>query len=85
MTESCNGGWAINHGYFLENGGMVTDDCAPYRPKENPQCSKYSQCRAVARIRKSYKLRSPSETDIQKEILRNGAVISDYDRPFYMA
>lgn len=42
MTESCNGGWAINHGYFLENGGMVTDDCAPYRPKENPQCSKYS-------------------------------------------
>ena len=36
MTEACNGGWAINHGYFLENGGMVTDDCAPYRPKQNP-------------------------------------------------
>jgi hypothetical protein len=30
-------------------------------------------------------MRSPSETDIQKEILRNGAVITDYDRPFYMA
>ena len=64
MTDYCDGGWAINHGYFLENGGLVSDECAPYRPKEKPLCSKYADCKPVARIKRSYKLKSPSEADI---------------------
>jgi hypothetical protein len=85
LTEACDGGWAINHGYFLENAGLVKESCAPYEASSGIPCSQFSSCSPVARVRKSYKLRNPSELDIQREILRNGPVITDYTRPSYMA
>jgi hypothetical protein len=85
LTEACDGGWAINHGYFLENAGLVKESCAPYEASSRIPCSQFSQCSPVARVKSSYKLKNPSELDIQREVLRNGPVITDYTRPSYMA
>jgi hypothetical protein len=64
LTEACNGGWAINIGYFLENAGLVRESCAPYEASSGIPCSQFSGCSPVARVKKSYKLRNPSELDI---------------------
>lgn len=85
LTEACSGGWAINHGYLLENGGLVSEDCAPYSASSDVSCGQFSGCSPLARVKKSYKLRSTSELDIQREVMRNGPVITDYNRPGYMA
>jgi len=30
MTEGCKGGYAILHGFFAENGAIVSEACAGY-------------------------------------------------------
>lgn len=43
MTEGCAGGWGIFDGYFAEQGGIPTEQCAPYKAKtKGIQCSDFS-------------------------------------------
>ena len=30
MTEGCDGGWAIMHGFLAENAGISSEECASY-------------------------------------------------------
>jgi len=30
MSEGCGGGWTTLIGFFLENGYVVSESCAPY-------------------------------------------------------
>lgn len=30
MNEGCSGGFGILHGYFAENGHLVSEECAPF-------------------------------------------------------
>jgi hypothetical protein len=30
LAEGCEGGWSTNTAFFLENGQLVTEECAPY-------------------------------------------------------
>ena len=80
MTEGCRGGWSIFNGYFAENSGLVTEKCAPY-VKSVQACSKYARCPEVARVSKSYFLSDNSESGIQKELLKNGAVDANWNVP----
>jgi len=85
LTEGCAGGWGIMHGFFAENGGIVSEDCAPYKTStKGVPCSGFSSCPAIARVSRTYKLKDPTETLIQQELLRNGAVITDWLAPPFM-
>ena len=54
MNEGCEGGWAIFNGFLMENGHMVSEECAPYMGKTaGQQCSNYKDCPALARIKSS--------------------------------
>ena len=77
MTEGCHGGYAIFQGFLAENGEIVSEDCAPYAGDKG-SCKKYSSCKGRARIKKSYALKNPSILSIQKEILYNGAVDTNW-------
>ena len=45
MTEGCNGGWAIMHGYLAENGYLVEEKCAPYAvATRGLSCSQFAGC-----------------------------------------
>lgn len=33
MNEGCDGGWGIFHGFFAEQGHLVTEKCAPYKAR----------------------------------------------------
>lgn len=33
MNEGCDGGWAIFHGFLAEKGGLLTEECAPYKAR----------------------------------------------------
>jgi hypothetical protein len=84
MTEGCDGGWALMNGYFFENSALVHESCAPYLAETKGNlCSKYSECPGVARISKSYEKKHQGELAIQREILRNGAVVVDWYSPPY--
>jgi hypothetical protein len=40
MNEGCEGGWAMFHGFFAENGHLVSEECAPYLYKtKGVKCS----------------------------------------------
>ena len=71
MTEGCEGGWGTLNGFFAENTGLIKESCAPYTQKDST--CKFSQCAEVARVTKTYFVQ-PSESGIQKEILKNGMV-----------
>ena len=84
LTEGCNGGWAILNSFLNENGGLVSEQCAPYQAKtKDVPCSSFSTCPVIAKSSNSSILSHPSETRIQQEILRNGAVITDWNSPPY--
>jgi hypothetical protein len=42
----------------------VKESCAPYEASSGVPCSQFSGCSPVARVKKSYKLRNPTELDI---------------------
>jgi hypothetical protein len=45
MTEGCKGGWALFHGFFAENGGLVSEECAPYtKTALGQKCADYKKC-----------------------------------------
>lgn len=83
MNEGCDGGWAIFHGFMAENGHLVSETCAPYKARtKNDKCSNYSHCPKVAKVTKSYYVGGynylPSEKLIQKEMLMNGPVVTEF-------
>ena len=41
----------------------------------------FAACPAVARVASTYELKNPSELTIQREILMNGPVITDWSTP----
>jgi len=71
MTEGCEGGWGTLNGFFAENTGLVKESCAPYTASAGT--CKFGFCNEVARVTRTYFVQ-PSETGIQKEILKNGMV-----------
>ena len=44
-------------------------------------CGDFSECQPIASVSKTYKLKNPTELSIQQELLRNGAVITDWHTP----
>jgi len=83
MTEGCEGGWPHFHAMFAENGHVVGEDCAPYQGSTaGTSCGKYKHCPAVARVKKSYDVGGAygqtSEKQMMKEILRNGALNTEF-------
>lgn len=77
------------NGLFMEKGHMVSEECGPYRGTTNGEkCKFYEKCSPVAKIEKSYFVGDMSneaefidQTVIQKEILRNGAVVAEFAAP----
>lgn len=70
------------HGFLMENGGIVTEECAQYQTRtKGISCGDFAQCKPVASVAKTYKLKNPTELSIQQELLRNGAVITDWLAP----
>lgn len=83
MTEGCDGGWGVFHGYFAEQGHLVSEQCAPYKARtKGDRCANYAKCPAVAKIEKSYYVNgynfAPTVEMIQKEMLRNGPVVTEF-------
>ena len=61
MNEGCSGGWGIFNGFFAENAGLVTQDCAPYHAHVNDnECASFKMCKSVARVSKTYMLEDSS-------------------------
>jgi hypothetical protein len=86
MNEGCDGGWSFFHGYLAENGHLVDETCAPYLGKTKGEtCSKYSQCKPISRVQKSYFVGGAygesSEEKMMKELLRNGIVNGELNVP----
>lgn len=84
LNEGCDGGWAIFHGFFGERAHMVTENCSPYKARtKGDKCSNYAHCPAAARINKSYYVNGynfkPSVQQIQKEMLMNGPVVTEFN------
>lgn len=44
----------------------------------------YAGCPGLARVKRTYKLANPTELSIQREILRNGMVVTDWLCPSYV-
>ena len=83
MAEGCEGGLAIFDGYLAEYGHLVSEQCAPYQARtKGDSCSNYQHCPGIAKVEKSYYLRgynyNPSVADIQKEILLNGPLVTEF-------
>ena len=54
MNEGCDGGWPLFHGFFAENGYLVTEECAPYKGKtKGDHCQNYEKCEPHSKIVKS--------------------------------
>lgn len=88
MNEGCEGGWAMFNGYFVENAHLVKEDCAPYRGSTaGDSCKLYKKCPPYAKVTDSQFIEmsmienSVNEKLIQKEILRNGAVVGEFKAP----
>ena len=83
MSEGCSGGLAIFDGYLAEYGHLTTEECAPYQANTKGDSFKnYKNCPAHARVSKSSYLRgynfNPTVADIQKDILLNGAIATEF-------
>jgi len=86
MTEGCEGGWPHFHAYFAENGHLVEEKCAPYRAMTvGGKCSDYKDCPGVAKVSRSYDVGGAygqsSEALMMKEVLRNGALCTEFQAP----
>lgn len=83
MNEGCDGGWSIFHGFFAENAGLLTEECAPYTARtKGHSCSDYSHCKPYAKVTKSYYVNGynypPTEMQIRKEMLMHGPVTTEF-------
>ena len=71
-------------GFLAETGGIVSEECAPYLAKtKGHSCSDYSSCPTVAKVKKSYQLSSSDRLSIKKELLKKGALVTDWYMPPY--
>jgi Papain family cysteine protease len=51
LNEGCSGGWPHMHGYFYEQGYMVSEECAPYLGVTKGQsCKNYEHCKPIAKV-----------------------------------
>ena len=83
LTEGCDGGWAIFDGFFAEQGGIPTEQCAPYSAKtKGSKCSNFAHCEPHTKIARSYYVNGynfdPTEMQIRKEMLMNGPVTTEF-------
>lgn len=83
MSEGCSGGLAIFDGYLAEYGHLTTEECAPYQANtKGDSFAHYKNCPAHAKVIKSSYLKgynyNPSVADIQKDILLNGAISTEF-------
>lgn len=83
MNEGCDGGWAVFHGFFAENAGILTEECAPYKARtKNHKCSDYAHCKPHVKVTRSYYVNgynfAPTEMQIRKEMLMNGPVTTEF-------
>lgn len=90
MTEGCEGGWPHFHAYFAENGHLVEEKCAPYQSSTaGKKCSDFKDCAPVAKVKQSYDVGGAygqsSEADMMKEVLRNGALCTEFQAPNFFA
>ena len=76
------------NGFLAENAHLVSEKCAPYKgTTKKDKCGNYTQCDPIAKIVQSSYIEvsqneiSVNERKIQKEILRNGAVVGDFKAP----
>jgi cathepsin C len=86
MNEGCDGGWPFLHGFFAENGYLVTDDCAPYLAHtKGDSCNNYSKWEPHSKNESSYFVGKgygdASEKKMMKELLRNGIVNGELQAP----
>ena len=90
LNEGCEGGWPHYNALFAENAHVVQEACAPYEgTTKNNKCSKYEKCGKEARVLRTYDVGGgygkTSEKAMMKEILRNGALNTEFEAPEYMA
>lgn len=83
MNEGCDGGWSIFHGFLAENGHLISETCGPYQAStKGKKCSDFRDCPAIAKVKKSYYVGGynfmPSVADIQKEMLMNGPLVTEF-------
>ena len=86
MNEGCEGGWPHLNAIFAENAHLVQEECAPYKQMTKGQhCSKFKDCKGEARVQKTYDVGNgygqTSEKHMMKEILRNGALNTEFQAP----
>jgi cathepsin C len=86
MNEGCDGGWPFFHGYFGENGYLVTEECAPYQGvTKGDNCSNYKKCPKFAKVKNTYFVGrgygDSTEKKMMKEIIRNGIVNGELQAP----
>ena len=60
LSEGCEGGWDVLIGYFAENAGVATEECAKYQ-KVTGECSQFEKCPMVARVSSTRQLTNPTE------------------------
>ena len=68
---------------FAENAHLVQEECAPYKQMtKGEHCSKFKDCKGEARVQKTYDVGNgygqTSEKHMMKEILRNGALNTEF-------
>lgn len=83
LNEGCEGGLPNFAAMFAENAYLVSEECAPYKANTKYQpCSSFSACKPEARISRSYDIGDgygmASEKAMMKEILRNGALNTEF-------
>jgi len=86
MNEGCDGGWPYFHGFFGENGHLVTEECAPYQgATKGDSCGNYALCPKFAKVKKTYFVGrgygDSTEKKMMKEIMRNGIVNGELQAP----
>ena len=85
LNEGCAGGWPHLNGYFAEQAYLVSEECAGYKAQtKGNKCKDFEKCKPIAKVQQTHKvggfgLGQVSETDIMKEMLRNGPVSVEFD------
>ena len=55
------------NGYFAENGALINEECGQYMgTTAGSKCSKFSNCKAEARVEESYFLGSAGEISVNE-------------------
>ena len=66
--------------FFAEQAGVTTEECAKYQQANIP-CSQFDKCPPIAKVISTRQIFNAKEADIQREILLNGPVMTDWAPP----